>query len=126
VECDRRDRPGDHAAAVGYWRHKLLNLGLSAVAFAGADIGGFFAHASPELFARWMQLGALYPFVRASSAKGCASNEPWAWGEQVETISRRAIELRYRLLPYLYTVFEEAARSGAPSCLGTRATGRSS
>jgi alpha-glucosidase len=93
---------------------QLLNLGLSGVAFAGADIGGFFADASPELFARWMQLGALYPFAWASSAKGCASNEPWAWGEQVERISRRAIELRYRLLPYLYTLFEEAARTGAP------------
>ncbi len=69
---------------------------------------------SPELFARWMQLGVLYPFARASSAKGCASNEPWAWGEEVEQISRRVIELRYRLLPYLYTLFEEATRSGAP------------
>jgi alpha-glucosidase len=103
-----------------YWEHlemslpQLLNLGLSGVAFAGADIGGFFADASPELFARWMQLGALYPFARASSAKGCASNEPWAWGEDAERISRQAIELRYRLLPYLYTLFEEAARTGAP------------
>jgi alpha-glucosidase len=103
-----------------YWEHlemslpQLLNLGLSGVAFAGADIGGFFADGGPELFARWMQLGALYPFARASSAKGCASNEPWVWGEEVEWISRRAIELRYRLLPYLYTLFEEAARTGAP------------
>jgi alpha-glucosidase len=103
-----------------YWEHlemslpQLLNLGLSGVAFAGADIGGFFADGGPELFARWMQLGALYPFARASSAKGCASNEPWAWGEEVERISRRSIELRYRLLPYLYTLLEEAARTGAP------------
>jgi alpha-glucosidase len=103
-----------------YWEHlemslpQLLNLGLSGVAFAGADIGGFFANGGPELLARWMQLGALYPLARASSAKGCASNEPWAWGEQAEQISRRAIELRYQLLPYLYSLFEEAARTGAP------------
>jgi alpha-glucosidase len=55
-----------------YWEHlemslpQLLNLGLSGVPFAGADIGGFFADGSPELFARWIQLGALYPFARAS------------------------------------------------------------
>jgi alpha-glucosidase len=74
----------------------------------------FFADGGPELFARWMQLGALYPFARANSAKGCASNEPWAWGEEVESICRQALELRYRLLPYLYTMFENAARTGAP------------
>jgi alpha-glucosidase len=108
---------GDNSS---YWEHlemslpQLLNLGLSGVAFAGADIGGFFANGSPELFARWMQLGALYPFARASSARGCAPNEPWAWGEQAERVCRRALALRYQLLPYLYTLFEEAARTGAP------------
>jgi alpha-glucosidase len=108
---------GDNAS---YWEHlemsvpQLLNLGLCGVAFAGADIGGFYADAGPELLARWYQLGAFYPLARANDAKGCADQEPWVWGERIEAICRRALELRYRLLPYLYTVFAEAARTGAP------------
>jgi len=108
---------GDNAS---FWEHlemslpQLLNMGLSGIAFCGADIGGFFENGSPELYARWMQLGSLYPFARSNSAKGASHNAPWAWGEQAEAICRRALELRYRLLPYLYTLFEEAARTGAP------------
>jgi alpha-glucosidase len=108
---------GDNAS---YWEHlemsvpQLLNLGLSGVAFAGADIGGFYADCGPELLARWYQLGAFYPLARANDAKGCSDQEPWVWGDRIEAVCRRALELRYRLLPYLYTVFEEAARTGAP------------
>jgi alpha-glucosidase len=93
---------------------QLLNIGLSGIAFCGTDIGGFFQNGSPELYARWMQLGSLYPFARSNSAQGTSHNAPWVWGQQVEAICRRALELRYRLLPYLYTLFEEAARTGAP------------
>jgi alpha-glucosidase len=108
---------GDNASV---WEHlemslpQLLNMGLSGIAFCGTDIGGFFENGSPELYARWMQLGSLYPLARSNSAKGTSHNAPWAWGKQVEAICRRALELRYRLLPYLYTLFEQAARTGAP------------
>ncbi len=103
-----------------YWEHlemslpQLLNLGLSAIPLAGADIGGFFADCPPELLVRWTQLGAFYPFARNNSAEGTARQEPWAWGEPTTSRCRRAIELRYRLLPYLYTVVEEAAATGRP------------
>jgi alpha-glucosidase len=102
------------------WEHlemslpQLLNLGLSGIPFAGADIGGFFGNCEPELFARWMQLGAFYPFARSNSAKGTSRQEPWAFGPEVEAISRRAIEQRYRLIPYFETVLAEAARTGLP------------
>jgi alpha-glucosidase len=108
---------GDNAS---YWEHlalsvpQLLNLGLSGVPFAGADIGGFFADCGPELLARWYQLGAFYPLARSNGSKECAEQEPWTWGPEVESVCRRAMALRYRLLPYLYTVFEESARTGAP------------
>mgnify|MGYP005849025841 CR=1 FL=1 len=92
----------------------LCNLGLSGIAFVGADIGGFAGNATPELFARWMQLGILYPFMRAHSIMGSKPHEPWAFGETVERICREYITLRYRLLPYLYTLFWEAAQTGAP------------
>lgn len=92
----------------------LCNLGLSGVAFVGADIGGFAGNATAELFARWMQVGMLYPLMRAHSMTGTEQHEPWIFGERVEKICRQYIELRYRLLPYLYTLFWQAATTGAP------------
>jgi alpha-glucosidase len=93
---------------------QLSNLGLSGVPLCGADIGGFFGDATPELFARWIELGALYPFARGHSVRGSAPHEPWVFGDAVTAIARRYLELRYRLLPYLYTLIERAASSGEP------------
>jgi alpha-glucosidase len=102
------------------WEHlemslpMLCNMGLSGVTFVGSDIGGFFGNATPELFARWIQVGMLYPFMRGHSALGTSQHEPWVFGPHVEAISREYLELRYRLMPYLYTLFWEAATTGAP------------
>lgn len=101
------------------WEHlemslpMLCNMGLSGVAFVGCDIGGFAGNATAELFARWMQVGMLYPLMRGHSAMTTARHEPWVFGDRVERICREYIELRYRLLPYLYTLFWEAATAGA-------------
>lgn len=93
---------------------RLVNsLGLSGVAFAGYDIGGFVGEPSPALYARWMQLGAFSPFFRAHSMINSRDAEPWSFGEEVEDIARNYIRLRYRLLPYLYAAFE-AATTGLP------------
>jgi len=92
----------------------ILNLGLSGQPFSGPDIGGFIGTGSPELFARWMGVGALLPFSRAHTAKNNPDKEPWSFGEAVESTSRRALENRYALMPHLYTVFEEAHRTGLP------------
>ena len=108
---------GDNISA---WEHlemalpQLMNLGLSGVAFCGTDIGGFWHDATPELYARWMQLGAFSPFARGHSVRDSRPHEPWAFGLEVEGIARRYLELRYRLLPYLYTCFHYAATTGAP------------
>ncbi len=102
------------------WEHlelslpMLANMGLSGVAFVGCDIGGFAGNATAELFARWMQVGMLYPLMRGHSALTTAQHEPWVFGERTEQICRAYIELRYRLLPYFYTLVWEAARTGAP------------
>ncbi len=102
------------------WEHlemslpMLCNLGLSGVAFVGADIGGFAGNATPELFARWMQVGMLYPFMRGHSMIGTNQHEPWEFGTEVEDICRQYIELRYQLLPYIYNLFWEAATTGVP------------
>jgi alpha-glucosidase len=102
------------------WEHladsiqMLLNLGLSGIAFCGADVGGFHGNCTGELLARWTQLGAFTPFFRNHSNIGTIAQEPWAFGPKIEAICRQYIELRYQLLPYLYRLFVEACRNGTP------------
>jgi alpha-glucosidase len=92
----------------------LLGLGLSGIAFCGSDVGGFTGGASPELYARWMELGAVSPFFRGHLVHGVPGQEPWRLGPEVEDASRAVMTERYRLLPYLYSLFREAAQTGAP------------
>jgi alpha-glucosidase len=92
----------------------LMNLSVSGVPFCGADIGGFAGRCSAELYARWIQIGSLYPFARTHTWWLNPRQEPWRFGSRVEDIARRALELRMRLLPYLYALFREAEGSGAP------------
>jgi alpha-glucosidase len=94
---------------------RLVNsLGLSGMAYAGVDVGGFIGTATPALFARWITIGAFTPFFRVHKASNENQSEPWSYGETVENISRNYISLRYRLLPYLYSAFAEASKTGIP------------
>ncbi len=108
---------GDSAST---WEHlswtipMMLNLGLSGQPFAGCDIGGFADNADAALFARWMGIGCLLPFARAHSDKNTNRHEPWSFGPMCENACRLALERRYRLLPYYYTLFHEAERTGLP------------
>jgi alpha-glucosidase len=92
----------------------LLGMGLSGLPFVGSDVGGWTGNPSPELFARWMEVGALSPFFRAHVATGTPDQEPWSFGLEVEAISRLHIEERYRLLPYFYSLFHVANQTGIP------------
>ncbi len=92
----------------------LLGLGLSGVPFVGSDVGGWTGFASSELFARWMALGSVSPFFRGHVQQGTPDQEPWAFGPEVEDISRIHLKQRYRWLPYLYSLMWEASRTGAP------------
>lgn len=108
---------GDNSAEWDDLEHSIsmaLNLGLSGAPFIGPDIGGFNGNGDGKLFARWMGIGSLLPFSRGHTGKGNIDKEPWAFGEEVEKTCRLALERRYRLMPYLYTVFEEASRTGLP------------
>src|SRR5487761_700001 len=102
------------------WEHlplaisMCLSIGMSGQPFVGFDSGGFFDAASGELLTRFMQLGAFFPFYRNHSAMVTPPQEPWAFGQPWEAFCRDAITLRYQLLPYFYTLFEEASRTGAP------------
>jgi alpha-glucosidase len=93
----------------------LLGLGLSGFSFVGADIGGFAQVATAELFTRWLQAGVFYPFMRAHTEINTPDQEPWAYGERHEAINRRAIELRYELLPHFYSVMAESCAEGLPA-----------
>lgn len=92
----------------------LLGMGLSGVPFVGSDVGGYSGHASPELYARWMQLGSLSPFFRAHVTQGVPGQEPWMFGQEVEDISRERLPARYALLPYLQALFAEHRTTGLP------------
>jgi alpha-glucosidase len=108
---------GDNSS---WWEHlwmsmpQLQNLGLSGYAWVGVDIGGFSGDATGELLTRWTEFGIFQPFCRNHSAWNTHPQEPWAFGEPYESHIRAMLVLRQRLLPYLYTLFEEAHRTGAP------------
>lgn len=92
----------------------LSSLGLSGVSFTGMDIGGFTGNPSINLYARWIQIGAFNPYFRNHTAVNTKSSEPWSYGEEVTEISRNYISLRYKLLPYLYSTFNESVVNGLP------------
>ena len=108
---------GDNSS---WWEHvwmsmpQLMNMGLSGVAWAGVDVGGFFDDCDGELLARFTEFGVFQPFCRNHTIKGSRNQEPWAFGEPYESVCRKMIKLRQRLLPYFYTLFEECNRTGAP------------
>ena len=108
---------GDNVAS---WEHlKLGNiqcqrLSISGISFCGTDIGGFSGEPDGELFTRWIQMGTFSPFMRAHSAGDTKEREPWSFGEPYTAINRKFIELRYRLIPYLYSTFWEHHRYGFP------------
>ncbi len=108
---------GDNTASDEYLLGgTLLNtqLGLSGLPFVGDDIGGYIGNTSKELFSRWMQVGMFAPYARNHKEAFANANEPWSYGEEAEAISREFIGFRYRLMPYLYSVFYQAAQTGIP------------
>lgn len=93
----------------------LLGMGVSGFPFVGSDISGFVRPASAELYARWLQTGVFYPFMRSHTELNTPDKEPWAFGPRFEAINRRTIELRYELLPYIYNVMQQASETGVPA-----------
>jgi alpha-glucosidase len=108
---------GDNSSSWNHLRlatHMLENLGLSGFAFSGADVGGYAGTPTPELLTRWFEVAAFQPIDRDHTEKGTGDQEPWVGGPEQEAIRRRFIEARYQLMPYLYTLADEASRTGLP------------
>ncbi|KPM30438.1 Alpha-glucosidase [Croceitalea dokdonensis DOKDO 023] len=108
---------GDNVAT---WEHlwianvQMQRMCMSGYSFVGSDIGGFAEQPNGELFARWIQLGIFHPFCRVHSSGDHGDQEPWSFGDEVTNIVRKYIELRYQLLPYLYTMFYRYVKDGLP------------
>jgi len=108
---------GDNIAT---WEHLWIaniqaqRMSLSGYSFAGSDIGGFTEQPTGELYTRWIQLGVFHPFCRTHSSGDHGEQEPWVFDDEVVGIVRKFIEIRYQLLPYLYTAFWRYINEGVP------------
>ena len=91
-----------------------LNLSLSGVPFVGSDVGGFDGNATPELLVDWYKSAFLFPMFRNHSGKGTRRQEPWAMGVRARKIITIFIRTRYKMLPYLYSLFAGQEASGEP------------
>lgn len=108
---------GDNVAT---WEHLWIanvqaqRMAMSGFSFAGSDIGGFAEQPQGELFTRWIQMGVFHAFCRVHSSGDHGDQEPWEFGDDITDIVRKFIELRYQLLPYLYTAFWKYYEEGTP------------
>jgi alpha-glucosidase len=108
---------GDNVAT---WEHlwianvQVQRMCMSGMSFVGSDIGGFAEQPNGELFARWIQMGVFHPFCRVHSSGDHGDQEPWSFDNEVTDIVRKFIELRYQLLPYLYTMYWKYCKEGTP------------
>jgi len=121
------------------WEHLQIanvqcqRLSVSGFSFCGTDIGGFAGEPDPELFVRWLQLAVFHPLMRVHSmgqhisgdaltdeaqltdpALHRVDQEPWSFGDKWTELSKKAIELRYALLPCIYTAFWLLKQHGTP------------
>jgi len=92
----------------------LLNFSLAGMYYGACDIGGFQGTPTKEMLVRWFQAGVFFPIMRSHSNIGTTARFPFLWGEDGEAAMRKALDLRYQLLPYLYSLGHEAYTSGAP------------
>ncbi|MEO8393552.1 MAG: TIM-barrel domain-containing protein [Chloroflexota bacterium] len=108
---------GSNAAS---WEHlrlsipMILNMSLSGLPLTGVNVGGYLAESDGELFTRWLQAACLLPLLRADSFAGVRPRQPWTFGQPYELINRLTLELRNKLLPYLYAQIALHREYGLP------------
>ncbi|CAI4060286.1 hypothetical protein SUVZ_04G4360 [Saccharomyces uvarum] len=108
---------GDNVATWDYLKISIpmvLSNNVAGMPFIGADIAGFAEDPAPELIARWYQAGLWYPFFRAHAHIDTKRREPYLFDDPLKSIVRDTIQLRYFLLPTLYTMFYKSSTTGFP------------
>jgi len=88
-----------------------LSLGLSGFTFWSHDIGGFFGGKAEEVYRRWVPFGML---TSHSRSHGQPPKEPWELSPAFLDLYRRAAEMKYRLMPYVYAQAKDASTRGLP------------
>ncbi|CAK5271435.1 unnamed protein product [Mycena citricolor] len=101
-------------ASMAFSIQGLLQFQMFGIPFIGADTCGFQGNTDEELCNRWMQLSAFSPFYRNHNQRGAISQEPYVW-DSVAAAAKIAINVRYSLLPYWYTLFANSSRHGTPT-----------
>jgi len=108
---------GDNVAS---WEHlhiaslQCQRLAISGMSFIGSDVGGFIETPTAELYLRWVQMAVFHPFFRTHSSGDHGDQEPWSFGDATTELVKQAIELRYRILPVIYTAFWQYVSTGMP------------
>jgi alpha-glucosidase len=92
----------------------LLNWSLAGMPYVACDIGGFSGQTTPRLLTRWMEAGVFFPIMRAHSEFTVQPHFPWLFGPEAEAAIRKALDLRYQLIPLIYTLAHEAHETGLP------------
>nr|XP_001504613.1 sucrase-isomaltase, intestinal [Equus caballus] len=90
----------------------MMEFSLFGISYTGADICGFFNDTEYQLCARWMQLGAFYPYSRNHNIANTRRQDPASWNETFAAMSRDILNVRYTLLPYFYTQLHEVHVQG--------------
>ena len=92
----------------------LLNWSLAGMPYSACDIGGFRGDPPPKLMTRWIEAGVFFPVMRAHSQIKVKPHFPWLYGPDAEAAMRKALDLRYRLIPYYYSLAYETHTNGIP------------
>ncbi len=101
-------------AVLGKTPTQLLNWSLAGMPYVACDIGGFIGETTPKLLTRWMEAGVFFPVMRAHSELIVKPHFPWLFGPDAEAAIRKALDLRYRLIPYYYSLAHETHETGVP------------
>lgn len=91
----------------------MMEFNMFGIPYIGADVCGFIFDTTEEMCERWMEVGAFYPFSRNHNNIDAIDQDPAQWPDTVAVSGRKALNIRYRLLPYLYTLFYESHTTGS-------------
>jgi alpha-glucosidase len=92
-----------------------LSVGLTGIPLWCSDIGGFGfgGKCTGELYARWFEFSTFCPLCRPHGDQK-ELREPWQFGAEIEAICRKYLQIRYRLMPYIYNAVHDACTTGIP------------